>query len=112
MREIIVKNQKEFDAISDGFKVETKVIIDNDMGNKISMFNKIPMAFVVVVNNGFIDVMRGNSQVNVMRDNSQVNAMWDNSQVNAMRDNSRVNEMWDNSRVNELRDNSQVNAMW
>jgi len=117
MKQIIVKTQKELDAIKSDYS-GTVYIEGGTENSPLEMSVVFSDAYVVtrgsaqvIMNCGIISEMWDSSQVRVMRDSSQVREMRDSSQVREMRDSSQVRVMRDSSQVRVMRDSSQVREM-
>jgi hypothetical protein len=100
MREIIIKNQKEWDELDKNFKEPTRVIFqDAKINELIESYDNCRI------------VLKGSSRVGLMLDSSRVDSMYDSSRVDSMYDSSRVGYMDGSSSIWSMSGSSSIWSM-
>jgi len=109
MREIIIKNQKEWDELDKNFKEPTRVIFQDAKINEL--IESYDNCRIVLKGSSSIGSMKGSSRIDSMYDSSKVGYMYDSSRVDSMYDSSRVGFMYDSSSIWSMNDSSRVGLM-
>jgi len=109
MREIIIKNQKEWDELDKNFKEPTRVIFQDAKINEL--IESYDNCRIVLKGSSSIDSMHSSSRVDSMYDSSRVDSMHSSSRVGYMRGSSSIGSMKGSSRVDSMNGSSKVDSM-
>ena len=109
MREIIIKNQKEWDELDKNFKEPTRVIFQDAKINEL--IESYDNCRIVLKGSSSIDSMHSSSRVGYMRGSSSIGSMKGSSRVDSMNGSSKVDSMLSSSRVDSMHSSSRVGYM-
>jgi len=110
MREIIIKNQKEWDELDKNFKEPTRVIFQDAKINEL--IESYDNCRIVLKGSSSIDSMHSSSRVDSMHSSSRVGYMRGSSSIGSMKGSSRIDSMYDSSKVGYMYDSSRVDSMY
>ena len=110
MREIIIKNQKEWDELDKNFKEPTRVIFQDAKINEL--IESYDNCRIVLKGSSSIDSMHSSSRVGYMRGSSSIGSMKGSSRVDSMNGSSKVDSMLSSSRVDSMHSSSRIDSMY
>ena len=109
MKEIIIKNQKEWDDLDKDFKELTRVVFqDAEIKELTKAYDNCE---IVLKGTSRIGSMNGSSRVVYMNGSSRIDYMYDSSSVGYMYGSSRIDYMYDSSSVGYMYGSSSVDYM-
>ena len=109
MKEVIIRNQKEWDELDKNFSEKTKIIFQDA---EITNLDKDYKNCVISMHGtSRVGSMYDSSRVDFMHDSSSIGSMYDSSTVGSMHDSSIVGSMSDSSTVGSMHDSSIVGSM-